>query len=429
MTKIKTYALCLWNAFIGIIRTTLPQDRNEKKIFVFSFVFYFFLGCFWLFHVNLDKGFTLLGYDTYEYTIGEFLIPYKVLFFKLRHPLMAFWLFPVSIIAYLPEWLLGIASVLPVFTVAANLAMALSTSLVWRICRLINPSSFYGNLICTGVYFSFAQIIILSFAVESFPFSSLALLSYISYTWLSPKKTDIYSDNLFFAIISGITITNGLKFVLTQLLWKEKSLGFVKRTFKSSFLFLFLTSIAVLVAVARWVFLIRPVFPEVSLISLLLGDSMNYVMYYDSFQWLKTVGYNFFVSPILLCVDAINFEGFDFSEMVLENLSIWTIPLSLFYGSLLLSLWINRKKQLVHVFLCFLVVDVLIHLILGYGLNEGHIFSGHWLFMFPILLAMLSNLFRNAIVRNIYYLCLFLFGGILFIHNMSYIVTGIINVN
>ncbi len=429
MSKLKSIALCLWKAFISIIRATLPQNRNEKKVFVFSFVFYLFLGCFWLFHVNQDGGFTLLGYDTYEYTIGEFLIPYKVLFFKLRHPLMAFWLFPVSVIAYLPEWLLGVASVLPVFTVAANLAMALSTLLVWRICGLINPSSFYGNLICTSVYFSFAQIIIISFAVESFPFSSLALLSYISYTWLSPKKQNIYSDNLFFAIISGITITNGLKFILVQFLWKEKCLDFVKGCLRVLFLFLFLISIAIFVAVVRWIILIHPVSPDVSLISLLLGDSMNYVMHYDFSEWLKVVGYNFFVSPILLCVDAINFEGFDFSEKVLDNLSIWVIPLSLFYGSLLLSLWINRKKQLVHVFLCFLVVDVLIHLILGYGLNEGHIFSGHWLFMFPILLAMLSSLFRNAIVRNIYYLCLSIFSGILFIHNMSYIVTGIINMN
>lgn len=429
MFKIKISVFNLWSAFIDIIRATLPQDRDEKRVFVFAFAFYLFLGCFWLFHVNLDKGFTLLGYDTYEYTIGEFLVPYKVLFFKLRHPLMAFWLFPVSVIAYLPEWLLGIASVLPVFTVATNLAMALSTSLVWRICRFVNPSSINGNLICTGVYFSFAQVIILSFAVESFPFSSLALLSYISYVCLLPKKTDIYSNNLFFAIVSGITITNGLKFVLAQLLWKEKCLDFVKRTFKSSFLFFFLTSIAVLVAVARWVFLIRPVSPDVSLISLLLGDSMNYVMHYDFVQRLKVAGYNFFVSPILLCVDALNFEGFDFSEKVLSNLSIWVIPLCVFYSGLLLSLWINRKKQLVSVFLCFLAVDVLIHLILGYGLNEGHIFSGHWLFMFPILLAMLSNFFKNSIIRNIYYLCLFIFGGFLFVHNISYIVTGIVNIN
>lgn len=429
MSKIKINVVRLWNAFIGIIKATLPQDTNEKKIFFFSFLFFFLLGAFWLFHVNPDKGFTLLGYDTYEYTIGEFLIPYKVLFFKLRHPLMAFWLFPVSMLAYLPEWLFGIASVLPVFTIAANLAMALSTSLVWRICRLMNPSSFYGNLVCTGVYFSFAQIIIISFAVESFPFSSLVLLSYISYVWLSRNKADVYLDNLFFAIISGITITNGLKFVLAQYVVERKRDSFLKRVFNSSFLFLFLTSIAVLVAVVRWVFLIHPVSPDVSLVSLLLGDSMNYVIHYDFFQWFKVVGYNFFVSPILLCVDAINFEGFDFSEKVLENLSLWAIPLFLFYGSLLLSLWINRKKQLVHVFLCFLVVDVLVHLILGYGLNEGHIFSAHWLFMFPVLLAMLSNLFKSVIVRNIYYLCLFFFSGVLLIHNLSYIVTGIVNVN
>lgn len=264
---------------------------------------------------------------------------------------MAFWLFPVSIIAYLPQWLLGIATVLPVFTITTNLAMALSVSLVWRICTQVNPSSIYGNLICTGIYFSFAQVIILSFAVESFPFSSLVLLSYISYAWVPSKKLDVYSNNLFFAIMAGVTITNGLKFLLVQLLWKDKFPILLKKIFRASFLFIFLTSLAVLVAVLRWILMVRPVSPDVSLGSVLLGDSMNYVVHYDFWLWLKVVGYNFLVSPILLCVDALNFEGFDFSERVLSNLSVWFIPLCIFYCILLFSLWINRKKSLVHIFL------------------------------------------------------------------------------
>ncbi len=56
MSKLKSIALCLWKAFISIIRATLPQNRNEKKVFVFSFVFYLFLGCFWLFRKRSVKA-------------------------------------------------------------------------------------------------------------------------------------------------------------------------------------------------------------------------------------------------------------------------------------------------------------------------------------------------------------------------------------
>lgn len=48
MSKIKINIVRLWNAFIGIIKATLPQDTNEKKIFFFSIFFWEFFGCFML---------------------------------------------------------------------------------------------------------------------------------------------------------------------------------------------------------------------------------------------------------------------------------------------------------------------------------------------------------------------------------------------
>lgn len=230
-------------------------------------------------------------------------------------------------------------------------------------------------------------------------------------------------------MMAGITITNGLKFVVIQLLLiKDKLKLKMMRLFKSSILFIFLTGIALLVATLRYYVVVRYQMPTVSLWKELAGDSMAYVIQYDFVLWLRMVGYNFFVSPMLLCVAKLNLEGYAFTEMVLSNLSSkWILPLLLFYSTILSSIWLNRRHVIVQVFVCFLSVDILVHFIMGYGLNEGHIYSGHWLFMFPILCALLAN--RISAIRLKYFYCtaIFVFSVCLLYYNVEYLLQGIAN--
>lgn len=54
-----------------------------------------------------------------------------------------------------------------------------------------------------------------------------------------------------------------------------------------------------------------------------------------------------------------------------------------------LSVIRNFRHPLVRALLSMLAVDVFIHVICGWGLSEGQIYCGHWLFAVPILVALL----------------------------------------
>lgn len=428
MKRITKHISGLINALQNIILTMLPQGKIEQCIFAISFLFYLALGFLWQYHIDQTQNFSLFGYDTYGYTIGEALIPYKLLFFKLRHPLFAFWLFPISLIAFLPKWLLGIASVLPVFTIASNIAISLSISLVWRICAYLNPNSIKGNIVFVFLYFSFAQIMILSFAVESFTFSSLALLAYIVYAWLPQRRMNDYEQNIFFALIAGITLTNGAKFILAQ--WQTSKGLFAQfySMIKASLLFICLSIIGLTVAIIRWYYVIFPADPNMNLIKHLIGDTTNYILQSSPMQVLKEIGYNMGVSSILFSIGSLHEELMQTQgHLITEALYIWGIPLFFLYGVALYSLWVNRRNSIIIVIIKFLIIDCFVHIIMGYGINEGWIFAGHWLFIFPIALSLITHNIRNYIFRKSYYLLVFLFSLFLFIHNISYLLIGIVN--
>lgn len=151
---------------------------------------------------------------------------------------------------------------------------------------------------------------ILSFAVESFTFSSLALLAYIVYAWLPKRRMNDYEQNIFFALIAGITLTNGAKFILAQ--W-QKSKGLFAQfysTIKASLLFISLCIIGLTIAIIRWYYVIFSVDPNINLIKHLIGDTTNYILQSSPMQALKEIGYNMGVSSILFSIGSLHEETF-----------------------------------------------------------------------------------------------------------------------
>ncbi|KXB81925.1 hypothetical protein HMPREF3034_01811 [Prevotella sp. DNF00663] len=55
----------------------------------------------------------------------------------------------------------------------------------------------------------------------------------------------------------------------------------------------------------------------------------------------------------------------------------------------LLGLWIGRRNRLMWLAVSFFALDMMIHMALGFGINEVYIMSPHWAFVFPIVLACL----------------------------------------
>ena len=55
----------------------------------------------------------------------------------------------------------------------------------------------------------------------------------------------------------------------------------------------------------------------------------------------------------------------------------------------LAGVWAGRRSRFLWLALSFLGFDMLIHLVLGFGLNEVYIMSAHWLIVVPIAVAFL----------------------------------------
>ena len=55
----------------------------------------------------------------------------------------------------------------------------------------------------------------------------------------------------------------------------------------------------------------------------------------------------------------------------------------------LLGVWAGRRSRFLWLALSFLGFDLLIHVVLGFGLNEAYIMSAHWLIVVPIAVAYL----------------------------------------
>lgn len=62
----------------------------------------------------------------------------------------------------------------------------------------------------------------------------------------------------------------------------------------------------------------------------------------------------------------------------------------------LVGIWCGRRSRFLWLALSFLAFDMLIHVVLGFGINEIYIMSAHWLFVFPIAMGYLFKKVSNG---------------------------------
>ena len=60
-------------------------------------------------------------------------------------------------------------------------------------------------------------------------------------------------------------------------------------------------------------------------------------------------------------------------------------------GLCLWSVVVNRKNAVVQVMLSMLGVDVLLHVVVGWGIAEGQVYCGHWLWIVPLFIGILPG--------------------------------------
>ena len=370
-----------------------------------------------------ERELHLAGYDPLTYlTVTDWDVFYEVH----RHPLLAFLVWPLWLLNEGLTALTGINCVQLVVALPVVFCSFYSYIFLYRIHREVIGLGRCDATLLTAFGFSFAYILLSVIVPDHFTISMFLLLTtlYISGRCLQKGRMfRWWQSALLFFLTAGVTLSNGAKIFLAGLFVNGRSF------FRLKYLLLaVLLPAALLWGVAIWehrVFVqpreqaraeqkVRKAQAEEELVARMTPDEKaryeakkarrevllqrqaaktgkpmedhGYLKWTDitTSRW-QTLYEN-------LLGEGIQFHRDHFLEDTLVGRPVfvtyrWTLSYVVEVLVVLLALagvWFGRRSRFLWLCLSWLGLDMFIHLVLGFGINEVQIMSPHYLFVLPI---------------------------------------------
>ena len=311
--------------------------------------------------------------------------------------------------------LLGEGGALVVMLLGSALLMAIAVAGCCGYLRRVVQLNTGRSLLLSGLLLSTFTVMTLSFTVESYPLSmALLVLSLLclSGQLKQEKRLSGWHVTLWSLVLGGVTLTNFAKPLSLLLLSKEESLWWrVRKVLLPTLLLL-----ALVVAVG-WFYQQRRAGAEESMFTAQVNDLLR-------FQTRSAdIVPDFFGHPLLIS----NLEMRElYGETVLRPTPYACWAMKLFpWGVVLLLLamiGVGRRYPLAWAIPLYLAVDVAVHLVGGYGLDEAIIFGGHWVFLVPMALGWLYRVVPRQAYRYMD-LALLLLSIYMCTHNLTVILS------
>ena len=391
---------------------------------------------------TFEREFHLSGYDPLTYLgVTDWDVVYQVY----RHPLLAFMIWPLSLLNGWMSWLLGVNCVQYLVALPLILCSLYSYIFLYRIHREVIALGRGDATLLTACYFSFAYILLSLIVPDHFTISMFLLLMtlYISGVYIKQNRMfRWWQSTLLFTVTGGVTLSNGVKVVLCDLFVNKRHFFRVR----------YLLLAVIIPASMLWGFacwedqtfkvpkeqaraqeLIRKEKAEKERVAAMTPEER--AMYEkkkarrekvlrlqaaktgkplenDGFlKWtdistsrLTTVYENLFG-------ESVQFHQDYFLEDTLVHRPVF-VPYrcTLNYiveGVILLfvvwGIWCGRKSLFLWLCLSCFGFDMLIHLILGFGINEVFIMSPHFLFVLPITFGYLVKGVHRSMAPAIWF--------------------------
>lgn len=351
--------------FIGVQR--LANSKYWTWLLLFAAFFSF---GWWLNAQVVSHGISeVFGYDYMTFMEQTRCLEW-ITYTGARHPGLGLLMSPVVVVAH---WLDGLdGRVCDMFILTVFSAIGVANA--WFVKRL-------GGWVAALLFVSFGFAWILGGVPESFP---VAMLTLLVVAWYSEKKSSSRERRLWgwlslFALCSAVTITNGLKVVLAYLVVEKLSR---KERFALAAFICLVLALAVgffNLRMARW----NTIHPEdQKTIAGAIAQTLSWVpdgMGVCGRIWHSAI--DFIIMPIS--------PRMDFSDLSVPSApslasAVWSAVLCV---CAMVSAWINRCRNIVRAMAVMFLVDVLIHVVCGWGLREGWIFCAHWFWMVPVLIG------------------------------------------
>lgn len=365
----------------------LKIHRNEWPVCVAAILVivvfqYLFISKFYVLFADYSyanwqifmRNFHMSGFDPITYgVVTDWNIGYNLL----RHPLLPFLLYPFYLINQVLWGLTGVNCVQ--FVVGVLLAFCTLYSFVFlgRILHSLIGIGKVETLLLLMFFFGFAYILIATFVPDHFAISLFMILGTLYVAGMKLQSHQEFSLTgmvLMLLFTAGVTLSNGVVTVLAILFVNGR------KTFKKETLMTFFVVGLILVTIVLTVnaFLENPSDQNVSGwvdISLSRGKTLVENFFGETIQLHRKhmLGDVLVNRPVFV---AYSWKAQYVVEAFIVVLSAWGVVVG------------RRSRFLWLVMSCFLYA-VLLHLVLGFAINEVYIMAAHWAFVIPVAIGFL----------------------------------------
>lgn len=382
----------IWRGLRAILRQTkhtlFPCSLPEIILFLLFFLIYGTIGYQLLYHTDLldvqtgDAG-SYLGYDNLFHLKtngGSFDISHP--FFNLFH--LTKYMLVKPFVIYFGEKARAI-----VCLVLMNLLVSGGLTLLYRYLKQITGLTVTRAALLTLFTGSFFTMIVLSFTTETYPFSFFLLVFSLLMISRELKLTGYVKGRTILFLVflcGGVTITNAAKPATAVFLNKTSLFRMIRTGVKVMLPFVVCVALFLGLYSLKYHFSTQE---EGSPIEN-TGKLNRYFIHDQTFG--KQAFTDFWGNTILttpLALHEVDGEVVLRPSEYLNGLQNAIVVILLILTAL--SACLNLGNRYVLLLLMYLGVDAVIHFIIRYGMNEGIIFGGHWMFAIPILLGWLYN--------------------------------------
>ena len=352
--------------------------------FVIGFFQYLIISKFFCLFANYSEAnwtifinnFHMSGYDPITYSVvTDWNIGYNIL----RHPLLPYMMLPFYLLNQLLWWITGANCVQLIVGFILFFCSFYSFIFLYRILHNIIGSKHVDSIILTLLFFGFGHVLVAIIVPDHFCLSLFLILLTVYLSGEKVKEQQTFTNKeiiILFTVTAGITLSNG---VITGLavLWVNGKQVFNKKLITSIVLMsVIMISSALIVntfaespsdqQVNNWVDTTMP--RKETLIENFFGESIQ-------LHRKHVLGDVLTRRPVFVRYSWT-------SQYAIEALIVLLMVIGIYVG---------RRREVLQIACACFVYAFLLHIVLGFAINEVYIMSAHWIFIFPIAIAALHS--------------------------------------